>query len=107
MIVKRFKKIGDVSTPYYTQNNEEEIDSRLGKIRKSIEANVIDDEKYDLYRMIADQSKRIDVLEAIVKSLAPGCLLEPSVNLNDASVIAKYNEVNDRMKRINEILANS
>jgi len=38
MIVKRFNKVGRVSKPYYTQNNEQEISLELGDIRKKIES---------------------------------------------------------------------
>jgi len=52
--------------------------------------------------MIADQSKRIDVLEAIIKKLDPSCVLEPKLDIGDATNV--YYEVNDRMNQITDIL---
>ena len=102
MIVKRFNKVGRVSKPYYTQNNEQEISLELGDIRKKIESKINGDKPYDIYNMIADQSKRIDVLEAIIKKLDPSCVLEPKLDIGDATNV--YYEVNDRMKQITDIL---
>lgn len=102
MIVKRFNKVGKVSKPYYTQNNEQEIDLELGTIRKKIES-INGDKPYDVYNMIADQSKRIDVLEAIIKKLDPSCILEPRLDIGDATDV--YIIVSERMNQISDILS--
>jgi len=102
MIVKRFNKVGRVSKPYYTQNNEQEIDMELGTIRKKIESQINGDKPYDVYNMIADQSKRIDVLESIIKRLDPSCILEPRLDIGDATDV--YIGVSNRMNQITNIL---
>jgi len=105
MIFKRFRKTGKISKPYYTQNNEQPIDNKLGKLRKKIESDIGGDKPYDIYRMLADQAQRIDVLEAIVKQLQPKSCLEPKLDIGDATDV--YIDVNDRMKKINKILDDS
>jgi len=102
MINKRFKKIGKLSKPYYTQHNEQTIDNRKGKIRTKIEKDIGGDEPYDLYRMISDQADRIDVLESIIKRLDPDCTLEPRLDVGDTTDV--YNKVNSRMIEINDIV---
>ena len=102
MIVKRFKKIGKLSKPYYTQNNEQVINYGLGKIRRTIESKVGGKEPYDIYKIIADQAKRIDVLEALIKKLEPDSCLEPKLDIGKATEI--YMDVNKRQKEISDIL---
>jgi len=102
MIVKRFNRVGKISRPYYTQNNQQIINTELGKVRKKIEMEIGGTEPYDIYNMIADQAKRIDVLETIIKELNPLCLLNPRLDVDTATSI--YNNVNKRMNDINNIL---
>lgn len=101
MIVKRFEKVGKISKPYFTQHNEERVDNELGKLRKKIE-DIIGDTPYDVYHMVADQAKRIDVLESIIKKLDPKCILKPKYSVTKSKKI--YTDVNDRMKKISEVL---
>jgi len=102
MITKRFNRIGKISKPYYTQNNEQVIDTELGEKRKAIETLIGGDEPYDVYKMISDQSKRIDVLESIIKKLDKNTFLEPRLDIGDALNV--YNIVNERMKEISKLL---
>jgi|SRR6056297_198644 len=102
MINKKFKKIGKLSKPYYTQNNEQIIDNRKGRIRTKIEKNIGGNEPYDVYRMISDQADRIDVLESIIKKLDPDCDLKPILDVNQTTNV--YNKVNNRMTEINNIV---
>jgi len=101
MIVKKFKRIGKLSKPYYTQNNEQVISEGLGKKRKRIESEV-GDKPYDIYMQLADQAKRIDVLEAIIKKMDSTVCLEPKLDIGDATKV--YIDVNERQKQISKIL---
>ena len=102
MIFKRFRKTGKISKPYYTQNNEQPISNLLGKLRKKIESEVGGEKPYDVYRMVSDQAKRINVLESIIKKLDPSCVLEPKLDIGDATDV--YKQVDKRMNDINKIL---
>jgi hypothetical protein len=102
MILKKFKRIGQIAKPYYTQNNEQVLDLALGKLRAKIESEIGGEKPYDLYRMIADQAKRIDVLEALIKKLDPTCVLEPSLDVGDATDV--YKKVKERMDGISKII---
>jgi len=55
-----------------------------------------------LQRQLADQAKRIDVLEAIIKKLEPTSCLDPKLDIGDATEV--YMDVNERQKQISEIL---
>lgn len=102
MIVKRFNKIGRVSKPYYTQNNEQILENKLGRIRKRIEIEVDDTKLYDVYDMVSDQAKRIDILETIIKQIKPDCVLTPKMTEDEASI--SYYKIKNRMNIIDNIL---
>jgi hypothetical protein len=102
MINRKYKKIGKLSKPYYTQNNEQTIDTRLGKIRYNIEKNIGGDKPYDIYRIISDLADRISILETIVKKIDPDCDLDPIFNDNDIKSV--YEKTNNRLKEINKII---
>ncbi len=102
MIIKKLKKVGKIFKPYYSQNNEQVLSTTLGMLRKKIEKDVGGKEPYDTYRMIKDQSERIDVLEAIIKKIDPQCNLDPILDIGDATEV--YQKVNSRMKKIAKIL---
>ena len=101
MIFKKTKKLGKISKPYYTQNNEQLLNDNIGALRKAIES-ISGNEPYDVHKMISDQSKRIDVLESIIKKIDPSCILEPKLDIGEASSV--YHKVLKRMKEINNIL---
>ena len=101
MIKKKFKKIGKISKPYYTQNNDQEVDQKLGKLRKRIQDEVGNDPKpYDVYDMVTDQAKRIDVLEMLVKQLLPDSFLDPKIQ----NVEEVYKKVSERQNQISQII---
>jgi len=102
MIVKRFEKIGKISKPYFTQHNEERVDNKLGKLRKKIEDEIGGETPYDLYHMIADQAKRIDVLESIIKKLDPKCVLKPKYSVTKSKKL--YADVSDRINKLSDII---
>ena len=102
MINRKYKKIGKLSKPYYTQNNEQIIDNRIGKIRHNIEKNIGRNEPYDVYRMISDLTDRINILETVIKKLDPECKLDPI--FNDEDVKSVYEKTNNRLKEINKII---
>jgi len=102
MINRKYKKIGKLSKPYYTQNNEQAIDNRLGKIRRDIEKSVGGDAPYDVYRMVSDLADRVNILETIIKKIDPECDLDPI--FNDDDVKSVYKKTNNRLKEINEII---